>query len=103
MLDKKFIIEKLESLREHKMAKDIFVPVLEKKGCSGVKFTGGPDEVGVDIEYYELTHPEKRRSYGDSFDRCKRLSLLRNIEGRKLFSPKNQPEKPKNLDFHAKS
>ena len=40
---------------------------------------------------------------GDSFDRCKRLSLLRNIEGRKLFSPKNQPEKPKNLDFHAKS
>ena len=63
MLDKKFIIEKLESLREHEMAKDIFVPVLEKKGCSGVKFTGGPDEVGVDIEYYELTHPEKRRSY----------------------------------------
>ena len=63
MLDKKFIIEKLKSLREHEMAKDIFVPVLEKKECSGVKFTGGPDEVGVDIEYYELTQPEKRRSY----------------------------------------
>ena len=39
----------------------------------------------------------------DSFDRCKRLSLLRNSKGRKIFPPKNQPEKPKYLDIHANS
>ena len=39
----------------------------------------------------------------DSFDRCKRLSTLRKFEDRKIFPPKNQPEKPINLDFHANS
>lgn len=55
MLDKEQIIEKLESLHDHKMAKDVFVPVLEETGCHGVKFTGGPDEIGVDIEYYRVS------------------------------------------------
>ena len=63
MPKKETIIEKLESLHEHKMAKDIFVPVLREMGCLGVKFTGGADEQGVDVEYYELTQPEGQRSY----------------------------------------
>ena len=46
-----FIMGKLNSLPEHKMAKDIFVPLLRKKGLNGVKFTGGSDEEGIDIEY----------------------------------------------------
>ena len=66
-------------------------------------------EIGETCEQNRITYNNERDGQltylglGDSFDRCKRLSLLRNIEGRKLFSPKNQPEKPKNLDFHAKS
>jgi len=63
MLDKNSIIEHLNTLHEHKMAKDIFVPVLKKMRLKGVKFTGGPDEHGVDIEYYEPTQPENDRSY----------------------------------------
>jgi len=63
MLDKETIIELLESLQEHRMAKDIFVPVLQEMDCHDVKFTGGAEEHGVDIEYYEFTQPEKRKSY----------------------------------------
>lgn len=57
------IIGLLESLHEHKMAKEIFVPVLRKMGLKGVRFTGGSDEQGIDIEYFELTEPEKLKSY----------------------------------------
>lgn len=47
-----FIMEKLNNINEHKIAKDIFVPLLRKKGLKGVKFTGGSGEEGIDIEYY---------------------------------------------------
>ncbi|MCU0095275.1 hypothetical protein N7917_10770 [Bacillus sp. OR9] len=63
MLTKEQIIYYLESIREHQMAKEIFVPVLKRMGLKGVKFTGGPDEIGVDIEYYEVTQPENNKSY----------------------------------------
>ncbi len=63
MIEKAKITEHLNTLHEHKMAKDIFVPVLQKMGLRGVKFTGGTDEHGVDIEYYELTQPENEKSY----------------------------------------
>lgn len=63
MIIKEKIIECLNTLHEHKMAKDIFVPVLKKMGLKGVKFTGGSEEHGIDIEYYELTQPEQERSY----------------------------------------
>ncbi len=63
MLNKERIIEFLETLHEHKMAKDIFVPLFQKMGLRDVRFTGGADEEGIDIEYYELTEPEKRKSY----------------------------------------
>lgn len=53
----------LNTLNEHKMAKDIFVPILKKMDLKGVKFTGGPDEQGIDIEYYELSKPEKFKQY----------------------------------------
>ena len=54
---------------------------------------------GIEIDDEQVD----RQMKGDSFDRCKRLSLLRKSEGRKIFSPKNQPEKPKYLDIHANS
>ncbi|MBL0676490.1 restriction endonuclease [Aeromonas dhakensis] len=63
MIEKEVIIERLNTLHEHKMAKDIFVPVLRKMQLQGVKFTGGSDEHGIDIEYYELTQPEQDKSY----------------------------------------
>lgn len=63
MLEKEKIIECLNTLHEHKMAKAVFVPVLKKMGLKGVKFTGGTDEHGIDIEYYELTQPENEKSY----------------------------------------
>ena len=100
MLDKKLIIEKLESLHEHKMAKDIFVPVLKKKGCLGVKFTGGSDEVGVDIEYYELTYPEGRKSYvGIQF---KKGNLVYSSGGSKnsVKEVKNQAEEAFEKEIH---
>ena len=75
MLNKETIIQKLESLHEHKMAKDIFVPLLEKMGCHGVKFTGGSDEAGVDVEYYELTQPEEQKSYVGIQLKKRRLGL----------------------------
>lgn len=58
-----FIMEKLNSLQEHKMAKDIFVPLLRKKGLKGVKFTGGTDEEGIDIEYYEELNADNCKQY----------------------------------------
>lgn len=63
MMEKEKIIDSLNTLHEHKMAKDIFVPVLKQMGLKGVRFTGGSDEFGIDIEYYELTQPEKEKSY----------------------------------------
>jgi hypothetical protein len=63
MIEKEVIIERLNTLQEHKMAKDIFVPVLKEMKLQGVKFTGGSDEHGIDIEYYELTQPEQDKSY----------------------------------------
>lgn len=63
MLSKEKIVELLNSIPEHQMARDIFVPILKKMGLKGVKFTGGADERGLDIEYYELTEPEKHKSY----------------------------------------
>ncbi|ADL50622.1 hypothetical protein [Clostridium cellulovorans] len=53
----------LNTLNEHKMAKDIFVPILKKMDLKGVKFTGGSDEQGIDIEYYELSKPERFKQY----------------------------------------
>lgn len=58
-----FIIGKLNTLNEHKMAKDIFVPLLKRKGLKGVKFTGGSDEQGIDIEYYEESCADNSKQY----------------------------------------
>lgn len=58
-----FIMEKLNGLNEHKMAKDIFVPLLKKKGLKGVKFTGGTAEEGIDIEFYEESHADNSKQY----------------------------------------
>ena len=63
MLDTEVIISALESIHEHTMAKDIFVPTLKAMGLKGVKYTGGRDEIGIDIEYYFLTEPEKLKIY----------------------------------------
>lgn len=106
MLDKEQIIENLNSIHEHKMAKDIFVPVLKKMGCHAVKFTGGPDEAGVDIEYFELTQPENSRSYvGVQF---KKGDLVYSSGGSKnsVKEVKNQAEEAfdkeiVDLDTHA--
>lgn len=58
-----FIMEKLNSLPEHKMAKDIFGPLLKKIGLEGVKFTGGPGEEGIDLEYYEKSTADDTKQY----------------------------------------
>ena len=58
-----FIMDKLNSLNEHKMAKDIFVPLLKKKGLKGVKFTGGTAEEGIDIEFYEESQADNSKQY----------------------------------------
>ncbi|MCK0746345.1 hypothetical protein [Chromohalobacter nigrandesensis] len=82
------------------MAKDIFVPVLKKMGCKGVKFTGGPDEVGIDIEYYELTQPENLKSYvGVQF---KKGSLVYSSGGSKnsVKEVKNQAEEAFDKEIH---
>ena len=62
-LSDEFIMGKLNSLSEHKMAKDIFAPLLRKKGLNGVKFTGGSDEEGIDIEYYEKSYADNTKQY----------------------------------------
>jgi len=100
VLDKELIVENLNSLHEHKMAKDIFVPVLKKMGCKGVKFTGGPDEVGIDIEYYELTQPENSKSYvGVQF---KKGNLVYSSGGSKnsVKEVKNQAEEAFDKEIH---
>lgn len=58
-----FIMEKLNSIPEHKMAKDIFTPLLRKKGLKGVRFTGGSSEEGIDIEYYEKSNADNTKQY----------------------------------------
>ncbi|MBI9080164.1 MAG: restriction endonuclease [Pseudodesulfovibrio sp.] len=63
MLREDQIITLLESLHEHKMAKDIFVQTLKAKGLKGVRFTGGPDEIGIDLEYYTLSEPDNEKQY----------------------------------------
>lgn len=100
MLDKEQIINYLNTLQEHKMAKDIFVPILQRMGCEGVKFTGGPDEVGIDIEYYELTKPENLRSYvGVQFKKGK---LVYSSGGGKnsVKELKNQAEEAFDKEMH---
>ena len=62
-LSDELIMEKLNSLSEHKMAKDIFVPLLKKKGLKSVKFTGGQSEEGIDIEYYENSMADNVKLY----------------------------------------
>lgn len=62
-LSDELIMEKLNSLSEHKMAKDIFVPLLKKKGLKGVKFTGGQSEEGIDVEYYEKSIADNVKLY----------------------------------------
>lgn len=82
------------------MAKDIFVLVLIEMGLEGVKFTGGPDEQGVDIEYYELTQPENDRSYvGIQF---KKGDLVYSSGGSKnsVKEVKNQAEEAFEKEMH---
>ena len=92
MLNERLIMENLNTLHEHTMAKDIFVPVLKAMGCDGVRFTGGTNEQGIDIEYYELTKPEKFKSYvGIQF---KKGNLVYSAGGKKnsIREIKNQAE-----------
>lgn len=63
MLTPEKIIALLNNIHEHVMARDIFVPVLRKMGLEGVRFTGGSEECGIDIEYYQLNQPDKTKSY----------------------------------------
>ena len=100
MLEKATIIDHLNSLHEHKMAKEVFVPVLKKMGLKGVKFTGGPDEQGLDIEYYELTQPENEKSYvGVQF---KKGDLVYSSGGSKnsVKEVKNQAEEAFEKEIH---
>lgn len=62
-LSDEFIMDKLNRLPEHIMAKDIFAPLLRKKGLKGVKFTGGSEEEGIDIEYYEKSNADNTKQY----------------------------------------
>ena len=82
------------------MAKDIFVPVLKSMGCLGVKFTGGPDEAGIDVEYYELTQPDNQKSYvGIQF---KKGDLKYSSAGSKnsVKQAKNQAEEAFEKEIH---
>jgi len=90
----------MESIHEHKMARDIFVPVLNEMGFRGVKFTGGSDEQGIDLEYYELTEPEQERSYvGIQF---KKGDLVYSSGGSKgsVKEVKNQAEEAFEKEVH---
>ncbi len=62
-LNDELIMEKLTGLSEHKMAKDIFIPLLKRKCLKGVKFTGGQLEEGIDIEYYEKSIADNLKLY----------------------------------------
>lgn len=100
MLTEDQILELLNTLQEHKMAKDIFVPVLKKMGLKGVKFTGGPDEEGIDIEYYQLTEPDNIKSYvGIQF---KKGDLVYGAGGTKntVKEIKNQAEEAFEKEIH---
>ncbi|MBV7271476.1 hypothetical protein I6U48_00890 [Clostridium sp. PL3] len=100
MVSKEKILELLNTLHEHTMAKDIFVPVLKKMKLGGVKFTGGPEEQGIDIEYYELTEPEKHKSYvGIQF---KKGDLIYSGKGSKnsVKEVKNQAEEAFEKEIH---
>lgn len=44
---------------ENGFSKDVLVPLLIKIGFKGVKFTGGPEEKGIDVVYYETSLPEE--------------------------------------------
>lgn len=94
------ILEHLDSLHEHKIAKYIFVPVLKAMGLKGVKYTGGTDEQGIDIEYYELTEPEKTKKYvGVQF---KKGDLVYSGKGSKnsIKEIKNQAEEAFEKEIH---
>ena len=100
MLDKKLIIEKLESLGEHEMAKDIFVPVLKAMGCGGVKFTGGADERGVDVEYFELSQPEGQRRYVGVQFKKGRLTYSSAGKNNSVKQVRNQAEEAFEKEIH---
>jgi hypothetical protein len=100
MLSEEKIVELLDSLHEHKMAKDIFVPVLKKMGLKGVKYTGGQDENGIDIEYYQFTEPDKVKFYvGVQF---KKGNLVYGAGGSKntVKEIKNQAEEAFEKEIH---
>ncbi|GAB6412536.1 restriction endonuclease [Bacillus toyonensis] len=100
MLTKEQIIQYLESIHEHKMASEIFVPVLQKMGLRGVKFTGGTTEYGIDIEYYELTQPENNRSYvGIQFKKGNLTYSSRGSKGT-VKEVKNQAEEAFDKEIH---
>ena len=84
------------------MAKDIFAPLLKKMtGMKGVKFTGGDTEQGIDVEYYELTAPDKKRKY--SGIQFKKGNLKYGAGGNKntVKEIKNQAEEAFEKDIHA--
>jgi hypothetical protein len=66
--NEKTIIEKLESLNEDIMSRDVIVP-LYKRRFKGkyheIEFTGGNKvtEQGCDVTYYEITHDTKAKEY----------------------------------------
>lgn len=100
MLTKEQIIQYLESIHEHTMASDIFVPALTKMGLSGVKFTGGSTEYGIDIEYYELTQPENNKSYvGIQFKKGNLTYSSRGSKGT-VKEVKNQAEEAFDKEIH---
>ncbi|QWJ06919.1 MULTISPECIES: restriction endonuclease [Bacillus cereus group] len=99
-MTKEQIIQYLESIHEHKMASEIFVPVLQKMGLRGVKFTGGTTEYGIDIEYYELTQPENNRSYvGIQFKKGNLTYSSRGSKGT-VKEVKNQAEEAFDKEIH---
>lgn len=91
-LNDEFIMEKLNSLPEHKMAKDIFTPLLRKKGLKGVRFTGGADEEGIDIEYYEKSNADSIRLYAGIQFKKGNITYSSRAENRTVMDLKNQAE-----------
>ncbi|TYS55416.1 restriction endonuclease [Rossellomorea marisflavi] len=93
-------MQHLETIHEHKMANDIFVPVLKKMSLKGVKFTGGTTEYGIDIEYYELTQPDNNRSYvGVQFKKGNLTYSSRGTKGT-VKEVKNQAEEAFDKEIH---
>lgn len=91
-LNDEFIMEKLNSLPEHKMAKDIFTPLLRKKGLKGVRFTGGADEQGIDIEYYEKSNADSIRLYAGIQFKKGNITYSSRAENGTVMDLKNQAE-----------